>query len=77
VQGRRQKNFQGEGGQRKKIPKNSKKVQKIALLSLFQGGGGGGKGKKKKKKKKKTKGTIYENPGGLTTPLHPAADAHE
>jgi len=34
-QGRRQKNFQGGGGQQKKIPKNSKQIdQKIALLSL-------------------------------------------
>jgi len=37
-QERRQKDFQGWGGQRKKRPKNSKKDRKIALLSLFRDG---------------------------------------
>jgi len=31
------------GGPTEKLPKNSKKVRKIALLNLFQRGGGNGK----------------------------------
>jgi len=46
----RQKNFQ-RGGATKKIPKNSKKIPKIALLSLFQAGGGNRKKEQKIAKK--------------------------
>jgi len=65
--------------------KNSKKDRKLALLSLFQGVGGNGKKDRKIAKKYQKIAllslylytcTMYENPGGATAPLSPAADAH-
>jgi len=54
--------FPEGGGQRKRRPKNSKKDQKTALLSLLQGGGA--TEKRLKNSKKRPKNTMYENPGG-------------
>jgi len=84
-QGRRQKIFQGGGGNGKKDRKISKKYLKIALFSLFQGGG-----KRKKDRKIAKQGRkiallsfyilyLYhiKKCGGAPPPLPPAADAHD
>jgi len=68
-----------EGGN-EKIPKNSKKTGKMALLSLFQGGGQ--RKNRLKNSKKRPKNNIIKllstggGGGEDTAPLLPTADAY-